>query len=166
MAKWKTMAPARNIPLHPTRRREIEQFAAKHGIKNDELAQLIQDHENAETWMNNLYVATVMPAAVWHESWPQMRHLSIRRIDRKPIHDWRHLQQIKTDIFGDHAEAVELYPASARVVDTANSYHLWVLTEAGMRFPFGWAVGLQTDENPANIPGQQRPGVAKSQAQG
>lgn len=159
MAKWQTMAPAKSVPLHPTRRREIERFAETQGISAEEVARLVRDQENAETWMNNLYVATVMPASVWQEGWPPMKQLSVRRIDRKTIHDWRHLQRVKADIFGADAEAVELYPAAARVVDTANSYHLWVLTEPGVRFPFGWADGLQTDENPANIPGQQRPGA-------
>jgi hypothetical protein len=38
-------------------------------------------------------------------------HLSIKRIDKKPIHDWRDLQAIKTALVGPEFEAIELYPA-------------------------------------------------------
>jgi hypothetical protein len=90
-----------------------------------------------------------------------MVQLSIRRLDRRSIHDWRHLQQIKTDLFGPDAEAVELYPAEGRVVDTANSYHLWVLVEPGTMFPFGWTEGLRTEQGIAGIANQQRPGATR-----
>src|SRR6516164_7566855 len=57
--------------------------------------------------------------------WPALTHLSICRIDRKPIHDWRELQEIKNALVGPEHEAVELYPAESRLVDTANQFHLW-----------------------------------------
>lgn len=63
-------------------------------------------------------------------------HLSIKRLDRLPVHNWRHLQQIKNDICGEEREGVELYPAMSRIVDAANQYHLWVY-----RVPLG--VGFQ-----------------------
>ena len=160
MPKWKPMVPASSVPLHPTRRRELERWARDMGFSEDIVAQQIEEATQAETWMNNLYVATVHDAEPWTEGWPLMRQLSIRRIDRAVIHDWRHLQQIKADIFGPDAEAVELYPSARRVVDTANSYHLWVLTPPGVMFPFGWSVGLRSDDNAAGIPGQQRSGAA------
>lgn len=160
MPKWKPMAKAKSLPLHPSRRRDLVSWATRLGHEPEEIEALIVDAENAETWMNDSYVATIHPAKAWTEGWPKMAQLSIRRIDRKPIHDWRHLQQIKNDIFGHETEAVELYPKSARVVDTANSYHLFVLVDEGAVFPFGWATGLKTDENAAGIPKQQRPGSA------
>jgi hypothetical protein len=159
MAKWQPMTPAKSLPLHPTRRRELTRWAVAQGFTPEAVADLIAKAETAETWMNNLYVATIHDAPVWVDGWPDMRQLSIRRIDRRSIHDWRHLQRIKADIFGPEAEAVELYPSEHRVVDTANSYHLWVLTELGAVFPFGWKAGLQTDERIADIPNQQRPGA-------
>lgn len=57
---------------------------------------------------------------------PDYTHLSIKRLDILPIHNWRHMQQIKNDISGDEREGVELYPAMSRIVDAANQYHLWV----------------------------------------
>lgn len=72
---------------------------------------------------------------------PDMMHLSIRRLDRQPCHDWRDFQAIKNQIAGPEFEAIELYPAESRLVDTANQYHLWVCLEPGFRFPVGWEQG-------------------------
>lgn len=54
-------------------------------------------------------------------------HLSIKRHDNTPIHNWQHMQQIKNDICGEDCEGIELYPSMNRIVDFNNSYHLWVL---------------------------------------
>lgn len=159
MPAWKKMAPAKSLPLHSKRRRELTIWGKSQGYDEATMNTLIAEAETAETWMNDTYVATVHQALVGAEGWPEMKQLSIRRVDRKTIHDWRHLQRIKSDIFGKDAEAVELYPSEARVVDTANSYHLWVLSEPGTLFPFGWASGLRTNDNAADIPNQQRPGA-------
>ena len=164
MGKWHPMKPAISQPIHPTRRRALERWAKEQGLTDAAIAQQIAQAQGSETWMNNIYVATVHPGAPTEGGWPAMKQLSIRRIDRKVIHDWRHLQQIKTDIFGPDCEAVELYPSDDRVVDTANSYHLWVLTDPGRKFPFGWGTGQRTDCNVAGIPGQQRPGASVSGA--
>lgn len=81
-------------------------------------------------------------------------HLSIKRHDREPMNDWRVMQAIKTAIAGPDAEAVEIYPAEERVVDTANQYHLWTLI--GTRFPFGFGTGARTDNETGGS--KQRPG--------
>lgn len=71
--------------------------------------------------------------------WPDgYTHLSIKRHDRMAARDWRHMMQIKNEVVGPEREAVELFPAESRLVDTANEYHLWVLPE-GERFPFGYS---------------------------
>jgi hypothetical protein len=64
-------------------------------------------------------------------------HLSIKREDRLPIHDWRHLQAIKNEIVGPESLAVEIYPQESKLVDSANQYHLWVLPKK-VRLPFGF----------------------------
>lgn len=81
-------------------------------------------------------------------------HLSIKRIDRHVIHDWRELQGIKNAVCGPEREAVEIYPAESRLVDTANQFHLWVLPE-GRHLPFGWDTRLVTTDQPAGV--RQRP---------
>lgn len=84
-----------------------------------------------------------------------MVHLSIKRLDRSPIHDWRELQDVKTTLLGPDVEGVELYPAEDRVVDTANQYHLWC-APPGERFPFGFHEGRHVTE--ASVAGSvQRP---------
>jgi len=52
--------------------------------------------------------------------------LSIKRIDKEPVRDWRDFQTIKNMICGPEFEAIEVFPAESRLVDTANQYHLWV----------------------------------------
>lgn len=73
-----------------------------------------------------------------------MTWLSIRRNDRLPVRDWRELQRIKNEVVGTEAEAVELFPADSRLVDSANQYHLWC-GPPGMRFPFGFQERLVLD---------------------
>lgn len=66
----------------------------------------------------------------------ELIHLSIKRNDKSPVHDWRDLQRIKNEILGPEEEACELYPAESRMVDGANQYHLWSFK--GQRAPFGY----------------------------
>lgn len=66
-----------------------------------------------------------------------MAHLSIKRFDKKVLHDWRDLQRIKNELIGEDAEAVELYPSESRLVDTSNEYHLWCIPPT-YRFPLGF----------------------------
>ena len=101
-----------------------------------------------KTWVNSLYTVTEYGAKLTREqgmvtgSWPDMIWLSIRTADRRPVHDWRHLQRIKNELVGPEHEAVEVFPAESRLVDSANQYHLFVLAERGLKFPFGY---LQRD---------------------
>lgn len=72
-----------------------------------------------------------------------MVHLSIKTHDKTARHDWRDLQRIKNEICGRECEAVELYPAESRLVDTANQYHLFVFRD--YKFPFGFHERLVGD---------------------
>ena len=91
-------------------------------------------------WMNETYQVAVRRI---DEEW---FHLSIKRNDREPIRDWREFQQIKNQILGEECEAMELYPAESRLVDTANSFHLFGTTNPKFRFPVGFQERLVTDE--------------------
>lgn len=64
-------------------------------------------------------------------------HLSIKRFDREPFRDWRHLQAIKNEVCGWEREGVELFPAESRLVDQANQTHLWVMA-AGVNLEIGF----------------------------
>lgn len=78
---------------------------------------------------------------------PALVHISIKRVDKAPVHDWRHFQEIKNMLVGPTFEAMELYPAEARVVDTANQYHLWAFGNPEALKTIGFPVGLKQDEN-------------------
>jgi len=93
-----------------------------------------------EVYRNELYQVAVRRDEFWI-------HLSIKRNDRAPIHDWRELQEIKNQILGQDAEAVELFPAESRLVDSANQYHLWSPNKPGYRFPFGFEVRLVSESS-------------------
>ncbi len=78
------------------------------------------------------------------DTWPgvsvEVKQLSIKRLDKREISDWRDMQRIKTEIAGAEVEAIRLCPAESRLVDTANQYHLWCLPP-GQAFPFGYFDG-------------------------
>jgi len=69
---------------------------------------------------------------------PPFAHLAIRRHDGQPCKEWLHFQQIKNEIIGPENEAMELFPAESRLVDSADEYHLWVHTDPTFRFPIGF----------------------------
>lgn len=52
-------------------------------------------------------------------------HLSMRTVENDTRHDWREMQRVKNELCGPEWEAVEMYPAESRVIDTANQYHLF-----------------------------------------
>jgi hypothetical protein len=61
--------------------------------------------------------------------------ISYHRHDRAPIHDWRIGQRIKNEVLGPEWEAIEIYPAESRLVDTSNEYHLFAINGP---LPFGF----------------------------
>jgi len=93
---------------------------------------------NDPVFMNNTYQVQVSRRG-------DFVHVSIKRHDRLPIRDWRELQGIKNEILGPEWEAVELYPAESRLIDSANQYHLWAVNDPKFRFPFGFNERLVID---------------------
>ncbi len=91
----------------------------------------------AEVWLNSTYTVYVARAEPDPKQ-PVSINLSIKRNDREPITDWRDKQAIKNQIVGPECEAVELYPAESRLVDSANQYHLWACPDPTWRFPLGF----------------------------
>lgn len=87
---------------------------------------------DVEVWSSDLYSVVVVRGRLTGQA-----YLSIKRNDRHVIRDWRHLQQIKNEIVGPEAEAIELFPAEPRLVDQANQYHLWC-RPAGDPWPIGF----------------------------
>lgn len=91
----------------------------------------VPDGWRVEVWGNDEYEATV--EINLETGWA---YITLKRYDRHRVRDWRHLQSIKNEVCGPEREAVELFPAESRLMDTTNQYHLWVLPE-GERLPMG-----------------------------
>lgn len=100
------------------------------------LSRVLAEGEDDECWRNDQYVVM----ARRHPETGHYVRLSIRRDDRKAIRDWRHLQQIKNDIAGPEIEAIELFPAESRLMDTSNQYWLWCFPP-GVTLPVGFMGG-------------------------
>lgn len=112
-------------------------------ISREELQVIYDETKNDLVYINEEYQVNVKNSKNYI-------HLSIKRIDKEPIHDWRDLQQIKNMLVGEETEALELYPAESRLVDTANQYHLWVLVDDEgnkINMPFGYNQRLVQDEH-------------------
>lgn len=102
------------------------------------------DVPGEEIWLNNRWQVNVRE---YHSfglfAGQRVLHLSIKRLDKLPEHDWRNLQWIKNRIVGPDKEAIELYPMESRLVDGANQTHLWCLPDA--LIPVGWSERLVTE---------------------
>jgi hypothetical protein len=92
-----------------------------------------------EVWGNDLYQVVV------NNFESGVTHLSIKTHDRSHIRDWRHFQAMKNEICGPEREAIEIYPAESRLVDSSNEYHLWVLPE-GAQLPVGFPEPLVSSD--------------------
>jgi hypothetical protein len=98
-----------------------------------------------ELWKNDRYQVALRRYSGGPGGEMPIVHLNIRRLDRAPARDWRDLQRIKNQLVGADCEAIELYPAESRLVDTANSFHLWAVDDPEFRFPFGWHSARMVD---------------------
>jgi hypothetical protein len=104
------------------------------------IASLTDEVDNVQLWLNDNYQVAVRDLG------DSIVHLNIRRRDGGPVlRDWRHFQQIKNELLGEECEAVELYPAESRKVDTSNKYHLIGVSDPTFRFPFGDLFGNKRD---------------------
>lgn len=125
-----------------------------YGLATDEeaIAKILEQDKDCQWWVNDLYQVEVRPYG------KECVQLNIRRRDgMTDARDWRHFQQIKNELVGPECEAVELYPAESRKVDTSNKFHLWAITDPSFRFPIGFAERDVTYES-GKAPGlKQRP---------
>jgi hypothetical protein len=84
--------------------------------------------------MNSVY-----QVSVWYdppvEPFGRVVHLSFKTHDRQARHDWREMQRIKNELVGEETEAIELFPAESRVMDTSNQYHLYCFPD--FKIPLG-----------------------------
>ena len=95
------------------------------------IEKMVAEQMNLHSFKNDQY--TVLIGQV-----PPLVRLTIIRHDSAPVRSWRDLQTIKNTFIGSECEAVEVFPAESRLLDTANEYHLWAHPQPGFRFPFGF----------------------------
>jgi hypothetical protein len=95
------------------------------------IERMIQSAAAPKSYANDIYTVQV-------RNEPPYVHLTISGLDGEPCKNWSHFQRIKNELVGSECEAVELFPADSRLVDTRNEYHLWVLADPASRYPFGF----------------------------
>lgn len=117
-----------------------QRYMEQYGVSKADAKRIVQRFKTERVFMNDTYQVNVQDV-----EGGDYTHLSIKRRDKAPAHDWRDMQAIKNMLVGPEHEAVELYPAESRLVDTANQYHLWVLRNPKRRFPIGFAERLVLD---------------------
>jgi hypothetical protein len=118
------------------------------GITKAEAKKHVEWWKSQKVFINDVYQVNIRECTS-EEQWgfPPMVWLSIKRIDKSPMHDWRELWLIKNELVGEENEAIELYPAKSRLVDSANQYHLWALKDPKIKFPFGFKASIVTDKD-------------------
>jgi hypothetical protein len=149
--KWTPLTPC---GVNPPTESLIEAWMSHHKVDRAKALELMrEDHDRTELWANELYQVQVRRMK------GSIVHLNIRRRDGEAcIRDWRHFQQIKNELLGPECEAMELYPAESRLVDSTNKYHLFGSTDPTFRFPVGFKdrdVRFEDDHGNAGL--KQRP---------
>lgn len=114
----------------------------RHGVDRASAQAAVDDLRQHRVFVNALYQVNIKECGepFGPEAGPVL-WLSIKRRDKEPIHDWRDLQRIKSELVGPECEAIELYPAESRVVDSANQFHLFAFVDPTTRVPLGFRCG-------------------------
>lgn len=85
-----------------------------------------------QVWTNSVYVCLVRRLDGTDGG---RVHLAIRTASNLEP-PWRDLQRIKNELYGSERVAVQVCPASSRLIDQADMYHLFILAE-GTELGFG-----------------------------
>ena len=109
-----------------------------------------------DVFLNNLYQVNIK----WN--FGGMIHLSIKRRNKTPIMDWRHMQRIKNELLGPEYEMVQLFPAESRLVDTVNQYHFFAMPNQE-KFPIGYEDGRCVSDLPDSTGSRQRAGAGATE---
>lgn len=81
-------------------------------------------------WCNKKYLVFEAPPQE-SGSLGTLRHLMVRP-HRGQHPGWVELYKIKNEIIGESAWAMEVHPAFCHMVDDADMYHLWVVTDPAL----------------------------------
>jgi hypothetical protein len=140
------------MPLMRARfdRNRLMELLREQGVDEDKMAALEERSRGDEIWKNHLYQVVVIRDR--NPDGPALVSLSIKRLDGRPVEDFRHKQAIKNQLVGTDIEMLELYPAEERLVDTANQCYLWGLDDPTFRWPFGFAVRAVVEGSGDGVP--------------
>ena len=124
--------------------RKAKKILASHpNMTLNQIKEILYKEYFAEIYVNDIYQVAVYR----NEDADELIHipefkgrctwLSIKRKDKRPVNNWQDMQTIKNRLVGTNCDAMQLYPAEKRMVNTSNQYHLIVFPE-GEVIPFGW----------------------------
>jgi len=137
---------------------DMIRIAADNGqvMTREQAEAFVERRADTELWTNSRYTVIIERDVEVGPCWPEMIWLSIRRNDReRPGPErWRDFQRIKNELVGPEHEGCELYPAELRVADTADQFHLFVLADARIQFPFGFRHGMKAGPVPGGVAAQ------------
>lgn len=108
--------------------------------RNHHAADDARGYVNESSWFENSRYTVGVHGVPSRDRYPALWHLVIQRRDLQPpgTERYRDFMRIRDELIGAEHEALELYPARSREVDTGNIYHLWVLQSASEAFPIGF----------------------------
>jgi hypothetical protein len=113
-----------------------------------------QHNPDEVVFRNSRYQVNVTPFR--HPVFGVVAELSIKTLDKAAHHDWRDFQRLKNELVGPEFDAIEIYPAESRLVDTANQYYLWAFRD--WKVPLGFQSRLVSEGNSGYAQGsRQRP---------
>jgi len=105
--------------------------------------QLTSIEQEEAIWINSRYQVNIRRIHNDREGAPDLVHLSIKRRDKGQVGEerYRDFMRIKDELLSPEHEAIEIYPARSREVDTSNQYHMWAIDSSEWRVPFGFSDG-------------------------
>jgi hypothetical protein len=150
---WQPLIEIPTNVIHPATPEAVAEIARHYDITVEKALRWIKSVQaDVRCFVNDLYNVEVGPAGTGG------LRVTVQRLDGELFKDWRHFQQIKNEVAGEEREAVELYPAESRKVDTSNKWHLWVLPE-GVKFDLGFPERDVRYDGDLDIPGIQQRGL-------
>jgi len=102
-------------------------FARSHGATAREAKEHFDNTRHDEVFSNDIYlvIRRDIPNDMNPMGYPNIKWISIRRIDGQPLRNWEEIQQIKNEMLGMLGEAIEVFPNEEDKVNTVNQYHLF-----------------------------------------
>jgi hypothetical protein len=160
MSKKRSDIPGSHIPWQPMVQMDDEEHAISQALVKVRAMQAGVAYAGHDAyWENDRYAVFV---TFWKmtDGTPcsDVQELSIKRHDKQWPNDWRDAMRIKNEIAGPEVEAVELYPAQDRIVDTANQRYLWCFPPGAQptwdgEHVIGFPAGLRLDPDAGQIVG-------------